>query len=59
MKLSQELKNAPAIPGFHAVEESRKWKQSTARKLQKMTREERIAYLNRHRERFEKTTSSS
>jgi len=55
MKLSEELKNAPTIPGFHAVEESRKWKQAVARKLQGMTSEERIAYLNRRIADFPKT----
>lgn len=47
MKLSEELKNAPAIPGFRAVEESRKWKEAVAEKTKGMTTAELIAYFNR------------
>jgi len=51
--------NVPTIPGFRAVEESRKWRLETSAKLRSMSREEKINFLNRHLERFEKNTSSS
>jgi len=49
----------PTIPGFRAVEESRKWRRETSAKLRSMNREEKISFLNRHLERFKKSASSS
>jgi len=57
MKLSEELKNAPTIPGFRAVEESRKWKEAVARKTEGMTSEEVIAYFNRRSPNIPRTPS--
>jgi len=37
---------------FDAVAESRKWKEAVGRKLNAMSREERIAYINSAAERF-------
>jgi hypothetical protein len=42
--------NSDSIPGFDAVAESRKWRETTSRLLHSMSREERLAYLNRARE---------
>ncbi len=47
MKLSDEIKNAPAIEGFHAVEESRKWKTAVTNKTKGMSTEELIAFFKR------------
>ena len=44
--------NPEAIPGFDAVAESRKWREATSRKLDAMSLDERIAYLNATRERY-------
>ncbi len=48
MKLSQELKNAPTIPGFRAVEESRKWKEAAGLKIKDMSAAEMREYLDKH-----------
>ena len=37
---------------FDAVAESRKWREATSRKLDSMTLEERLAYLESVRERY-------
>lgn len=37
---------------FDAVAESRKWREATSRKLNAMTREERLEYLRQVRERY-------
>ena len=37
---------------FDAVAESRKWREATSRKLDAMTMEERLAYLQGVRERY-------
>ena len=37
---------------FDAVAESRKWREATSRKLDSMTLEERLAYLQNVRERY-------
>jgi hypothetical protein len=37
---------------FDAVAESRQWREATSRKLDAMSREERITYLNHARERY-------
>lgn len=37
---------------FDAVAESRKWREATSRKLDAMTVEERVAYLQKARERY-------
>lgn len=44
--------NPEAIPGFDAVAESRKWREATSRKLDAMSLDERITYLNAARERY-------
>ena len=46
MKLPKELENVPCIPGFRAVEESRKWKEEIARETEGMNQEQLIAYFN-------------
>ena len=44
--------NPDAIPGFDAVAESRKWREATSRRLQAMSLEKRLAYLNETRARY-------
>lgn len=44
--------NPEPIPGFDAVAESRKWRETTSRQLFAMSREERTAYLSDARARF-------
>ena len=41
-----------AIPGFDAVAESRKWRETTSRLLAAMSREDRLAYLSEARTRY-------
>lgn len=48
MKLSEELKTAPTIPGFHAVEESRKWKEAAGRKIKDMTAAQMREYFDKY-----------
>jgi len=45
-------KTPDIIPGFNAVEESRKWKEAVWRKLAGMTDEEMDAYFKAARERY-------
>jgi hypothetical protein len=45
MKLNKELANAPAIKGFRAVEESRKWKEAVAEKTKGLSNEELLDYF--------------
>lgn len=40
------------IKTFDAVAESRKWRETTSRKLNAMSSEERLAYLRQVRERY-------
>ena len=40
------------IKAFDAVTESRKWREATSRKLDAMTVEERLAYLQSVRQRY-------
>jgi len=47
--------DVPAIPGFRAVEESRKWRIATGKMLREMAPEKRIAFLNRRIADFPKT----
>lgn len=51
--------DAPTIPGFHAVEESRKWRRESSARLRSMSRQEKISFLNKQLDRFGKNTSSS
>ncbi|HBJ86741.1 MAG TPA: hypothetical protein DDZ88_23375 [Verrucomicrobiales bacterium] len=44
--------NPDTIPGFNAVAESRKWRIATGELLNAMSLDERLAYLNRARERY-------
>ena len=50
--MAKPTTNSDSIPGFDAVAESRKWREATSRKLNAMSREERLAYLNSARERY-------
>jgi len=43
---------------FDAVAESRKWREATSRKLNAMSREERLDYLRQVRERYAKEHAS-
>ena len=43
-----KLTNHEALPGFDAVAESRKWKESAAREIAGMSIAERMAYFRRH-----------
>jgi hypothetical protein len=53
-KVSKEHGNVPAIPGFHAVEESRKWRRTTSALLSSMSDSECVEFLNRRISHFPK-----
>ncbi len=44
--------NPEPIPGFDAVEESRKWREATSGLLDAMSRDVRLAYLEEARNRY-------
>ena len=44
MNTLEKWLNVPAIPGFDAVKEGRKWKREAAREVAGMSREERRAH---------------
>ena len=44
----QQTMNPEPLPGFHAVAESRKWKEAVARETAGMGVKERMAYFRRH-----------
>lgn len=47
-----KTKPEPALAGFDAVAESRKWREATSRKLDAMSSDERRAYLAHAHERL-------
>ena len=50
--MKSKTKTFDAIPGFDAVAESRKWRETTSRLLAAMSREDRLAYLSEARARY-------
>lgn len=54
IKVNKEHLNVPAIPGFHAVEESRKWRRETSVLLSSMSDAECVEFLNRRISHFPK-----
>ena len=44
--------NPEPIPGFDAVAESRKWREATSRKLEAMSKDDRLVYLAEARARY-------
>ena len=50
--MKSKTKTFDTIPGFDAVAESRKWRETTSRLLAAMSREDRLAYLSEARARY-------
>ena len=50
--MKSKTTKSDAIPGFDAVAESRKWRETTSRLLAAMSREDRLAYLSEARARY-------
>jgi hypothetical protein len=50
--MATPMTNPEPIPGFDAVADSRKWREASSRKLEAMSRDERLAYLAEARERY-------
>ncbi|MCF6313734.1 MAG: hypothetical protein L3J39_14920 [Verrucomicrobiales bacterium] len=57
--MNRERRDVPAIPGFHAVEESRKWRRETSALLSSMSDAECVEFLNRRISRFAKGKKES
>ncbi len=55
IKENKEHRDVPAIPGFHAVEESRKWRKETSVLLSSMSDAECVEFLNRRISHFPKS----
>ena len=50
--MATATKNPEPIPGFDAVNESRKWREATSRMLEEMGTDERLEYLDEARKRY-------
>jgi len=47
--------DVPAIPGFHAVDEARKWKEAVSLETKDMSAQELMDYFNSRIEKYPKT----